>query len=305
MVAAGVAAPLLRKRVAAPPLAMQAVAFGAPIGLAVAVRRSRGRDVAICALQMWAYLAAYKTPHDDAGSQAARVRVDYPIVADRAIGLGELPSTRLQRRFARVGPSGPRWRALDAVLVWTHWSWFAIPHGSLLYILVRRPERFARAAVLTYAVFDVGASFYWVVPTAPPWYAAGAGEKGATTEDLAAVRRMMVEYGEHFWGGRWGSLYSVFGGNPLAAMPSLHFATSLMAALLLAETGPLAGAVGATYTATLGFALVYLGEHYVVDLLAGAALTLAVRRLAPRAAPAVAAVGRTIGTLERVAHQSG
>ena len=45
-----------------------------------------------------------------------------------------------------------------------------------------------------------------------------------------------------------------------------------MAALLLAEVGPLAGALGFAYAATLGFALVYLGEHYVVDLLAGAAL---------------------------------
>ena len=55
---------------------------------------------------------------------------------------------------------------------------------------------------------------------------------------------MMVEYGEHFWRDGWGPLYSVLGGNPLAAMPSLHFATSVMAALLLAETGPLAGALG-------------------------------------------------------------
>ena len=55
------------------------------------------------------------------------------------------------------------------------------------------------------------------------------------------MRRMMVEYGEHFWRDGWGSLYSVFGGNPLAAMPSLHFATTLMAALLLAEVGPLRG----------------------------------------------------------------
>ena len=87
---------------------------------------------------------------------------------------------------------------------------------------------------------------------------------------------MMVEYGEHFWRDGWGPLYSVFGGNPLAAMPSLHFATSLMATLLLAEVGPVAGALGGAYTPSLGFALVYLGEHYVVDLLAGAALTAAV-----------------------------
>ena len=54
-------------------------------------------------------------------------------------------------------------------------------------------------------------------------------------------------------------------------MPSLHFATSVMAALLLSESGPVAGAVGWAYASTLGFALVYLGEHYVADLLGGAA----------------------------------
>jgi membrane-associated phospholipid phosphatase len=65
-------------------------------------------------------------------------------------------------------------------------------------------------------------------------------------------------------------------------MPSLHFATSLMAAHLLAEVGPLAGAVGFTYAALLGLALVYLGEHYAVDLIAGAALTETIRAQAPR-----------------------
>ena len=112
---------------------------------------------------------------------------------------------------------------------------------------------------------------------------------------------MMVEYGESFWRDGWGPLYSVFGGNPLAAMPSLHFATSVMAALLLSESGPVAGAVGWAYASTLGFALVYLGEHYVADLLGGAALTIAVRRLAPRAAPAVSLGAHAVAALEAMA----
>jgi membrane-associated phospholipid phosphatase len=304
MVIAGVAAPLLRKRVQAPPIVLQTVAFAAPLGLSVAVRRSRTRDVAVCALQMWAYLAAYKSPHDDPQAQERRTRFDYPAVADRALGFGELPTVRLQRSLARVGPDGAEWRTIDRVLVWAHWAWFLVPHGTVAYTLARHPSRFPRAAVLTYAVFDVGASFYWVVPTAPPWYAgAGGDERGG--RDGAEVRRMMVEYGEHFWQDRWGPLYSVFGGNPLAAMPSLHFATSLMAALLLAEAGPVAGALGATYTATLGFALVYLGEHYVVDLLAGAVLTGAVRKLAPCAAPFTERVAGALGALETIAHEGG
>jgi membrane-associated phospholipid phosphatase len=298
-----VLAPAVRKRVSTPPLLTQAVAFAAPVGLCVAMRRSRARDVATCALQMWAYLAAYKSPHDDPDEQARRTHFNYPIVADRVLGLGELPSVRLQRLLARTGPEGPEWRTLDRVLVWAHWSWFMVPHGAVGYILIRRPGRFVRAAVMTYAVFDLGASFYWFAPTAPPWYA--ASEAVGARRERPAVRRMMVEYGEEFWKGRWDSLYSVFGGNPLAAMPSLHFATSLMAALLLAETGAAPGALGASYAATLGFALVYLGEHYAVDLVAGGALTAAVYRLGPRAGPALARAGSAIAALEAAAHETG
>lgn len=303
MVAAGVAAPLARKRVRAPALVVQTVAFGAPLGLSVAVRRSRKRDVAVCALQMWAYLAAYKYPHDDERAQRERVHVRYPIVADRVLGLGELPSARLQRSFAGHGETAAQWRRLDRTLVWAHWSWFIVPHGALLFILLRSPERFARAAVLTYAVFDVGASFYWVIPTAPPWYAAELAAEDGGGEELQ-VRRMMVEYGELFWKDGWGSLYSVFGGNPLAAMPSLHFATSLMAALLLAEVGPAAGAAGFAYAGVLGFALVYLGEHYAVDLLAGGALALAVRRLERPLGRPVARLGHAVAALEGLAHET-
>jgi membrane-associated phospholipid phosphatase len=115
------------------------------------------------------------------------------------------------------------------------------------------------------------------------------------------LRRMMVEYGEHFWRSGWQPLYGVLGGNPLAAMPSLHFATSVTAAHLLAETGPLAGVLGWAYTGTLGVALVYLGEHYVVDLAAGLALAEGIRRTAPRVAPAAVGLSRAVRALESVA----
>ena len=166
------------------------------------------------------------------------------------------------------------------MLVWSHWLWFLFPHGTVAYLLLRHPERFPRGAAHIYATFDLGLIGYWAIPTAPPWYAAQAGlmDDGLTPE----LRRMMVEYGQEFWGSGWDPLYGFLGGNPLAAMPSLHFATSVTAAHLLAETGPIAGAVGWAYAGTLGVALVYLGEHYVVDLAAGLALAEGIRRAAPR-----------------------
>jgi hypothetical protein len=85
-------------------------------------------------------------------------------------------------------------------------------------------------------------------------------------------------------------------------MPSLHFATSVSAAISLAETGRPAGAAGWSYALTLGFALVYLGEHYVTDLAAGAALVAVAQRGESLAEPAVLAVNRRLQGLERLAN---
>jgi hypothetical protein len=239
---------------------------------------------------MWAYIAMYEMPNDDPDALERRVRVRYPVLVDRAIGLGELPGVRLQRALSRPGVT----TRFDAVLVWAHWMWFIVPHGTIAYHLVFHRDRFPRAATELYAVFNLGVLFYWAIPTAPPWYAARSGVIKADP----ALRRLMVEHGETFWQERWEPLYSFLGGNPLAAMPSLHFATSVMAALLLSDIGPVEGAVGWSYAALLGFALVHLGEHYVADLLAGLGLTLAVRRLEGPLGPWMGRASRAVAQLE-------
>jgi membrane-associated phospholipid phosphatase len=292
---AGVAAPAVRKRAKLPPAVVLGASALAVPAAAVAMPRSRGRDVALGVLNMWAYLAAYELPNADPRRLEARVRIDYPIAVDRVLGLGVPPTVRLQSSFSDPA----RFSRLERTLVWCHWIWFAVPHASVAYVLIRRPERFPAAAARMYAVFDIGAVFYWAIPTAPPWYAARHGRLQDTR--MRPVRRMMLEYGEQFWGERWPDLYDVLGGNPLAAMPSLHFATSLMGAHLLTEEGPVAGSVGWTYAGLLGLALVYLGEHYAADIVAGAALAETVRRLAPRSRPAVGLVSRALGSLQRLA----
>jgi membrane-associated phospholipid phosphatase len=269
----------MRRRLKLPKAAVLAAGAAAPAALVVAMPRSRARDAGLCALNMWAYVAAYEMPNDDHAALERRVRIDYPIAVDRVLGLGVPPTLRLQRGLATDGEIN----RFERLLVFCHWIWFAVPHCTVGYVWLRRPERFPAAAVRMYAVFDAGAVFYWAIPTAPPWYAAQHGRFGEG--DQVPVRRMMIEYGERFWGKRWPQLLDLLGGNPLAAMPSLHFATSLMAAHLLTETGPVAGAVGWSYAGLLGLALVYLGEHYATDLIGGALLTETIRVVIPRAKP--------------------
>ena len=205
---------------------------------------------------MWAYLAAYEMPNDDP-ERAARARPGSTTRSrrPRARARASRRRVRLQRRFSTPGEIN----RFERVLVWCHWVWFVVPHASVaLRAAARRPSGSASAAARMYAVFDLGAVVLLGDPDRAAVVRGPHGRLGRRR--AAAVRRMMIEYGEQFWGDRWTALYDVLGGNPLAAMPSLHFATSLMAAHLLSEVGPVAGAVGWTYAGLLGLALVYLGR---------------------------------------------
>jgi len=268
-VAAGVALPLARRRLGLHPAVTAIAAAAAPVGVSVALPRSRKRDVAVYALQMWGYIVVHELPHDDPEKLERRAHIDYPIDFDRLV-FGTAPNAALQRALSRPGRS----TILDHALTYSHWAWFLQPHLAAGWILWRHPDRFPRAATMICAVFDIGLIGYFVVPTAPPWYAAEQGR-------IPGTRRIMVEVGERVWGRFWPWLYGFLGGNPLAAMPSLHFGTSVMAAHVLGEVGPVPGALGWTYASVLGFALVYLGEHYVIDLAAGLALAESVRLALP------------------------
>ena len=129
-----------------------------------------------------------------------------------------------------------------AFLTWAHWLWFLEPYCALAFILIRRTRPLPPRRAPDWPPSSTSAApCYFAAPTAPPWW---SSEQGLTGE---GVRRIMVEVGEETWGSAWPGMYGALGGNPWAAMPSLHFATSLTMALALAEAGPLEGAVGWGY----------------------------------------------------------
>ena len=114
-------------------------------------------------------------------------------------------------------------------------------------------------------------------------------EDGRTPE----LRRMMVEYGEQFWKQGWAPLYGVLGGNPagrhaVAALRHLRDGRARAG-----RHGPRRGRARLDLRrARSALALVYLGEHYVVDLAAGLALAEGVRGPPRRGAPLARAARR-------------
>ena len=181
---------------------MQTVAYAAPLGLCVAVPRTRTRDVAVLrAADVGLHGRLQDAPRRRARSRRERVHIAYPIVADRVLGLGELPTRAPAARARAHGPDGraswrgARPRARVGALVAGSWS----PTAPSPTCCVRHPERFPRAAAMTYAVFNIGASVYWfaahraaLVRGRRGRRATGAGA-GRGAADDGRVRRALLE----------------------------------------------------------------------------------------------------------------
>lgn len=259
-----------RRRLGPPPAPVTlAVAYAAPWAVSSALPRGRVRSYLTWLAHMWAYKVAFEVPYDRPERLRQRLRIDQPLELDRVLGLGVPPSQRLQRRLRHP----PQLTPLDKALTALYLFWEIEPHLALAWLLSRHPARFPGAALRMAATFDSTLIGYFVAPTAPPWW---ASEIGARMD--GQVRRVSTEVLRSLQGEpRPGSSADhQSGANPWASWPSDHFASALSAAIALAEAEPRAGALGFAYAGCLGFVLVYSGEHYVIDLLLGAAVALAV-----------------------------
>jgi membrane-associated phospholipid phosphatase len=261
-----------RRDIALPwPLSLATVST-APLAVALALPRGRARAAAAWAAHMWAYKVAFEIPYDRPDRLRERLHIDAPIAADEAIGRGEAPGARLQGRLRRA----PELTWIDRAMTAVYALWDVEPHAALLWILARHPDRFAGAAARLGATFDSTLVGYGAYPSAPPWWASEReGRMGR------AVRRVTHEVGKELRGQpRPGTDHSL-GDNPWAAMPSDHLATAAMTAMVLWGVDPRIGAAGWAYAVMLAAALLYTGEHYVVDMLAGLGLALGVWVAAP------------------------
>ena len=143
-----------------------------------------------------------------------------------------------------------------------------------------RREYLRAAAAVLGSAFAAAIGFA-IYPAAPPWLAGCRGLIGplerirehghqcpAALKDPSLVTRL-------------------FDDNPVAAIPSLHGAWSTLAALIIWRWRPRLWPIGAAYALVQQFAVVYLGEHYVVDLIVGDALALGMWWLSGRLVPVV------------------
>ncbi|HSJ14327.1 MAG TPA: phosphatase PAP2 family protein [Longimicrobiales bacterium] len=202
-------------------------------------------------------------------------RFDYVILMERTVFFGMIPSEVLQDAWYVLG----RTSLLDRALITVHFSFFLVPHVAAVWLWTCHRTLFRRYVYALVATCWAGLVLAFVLPTAPPWLAAG-------TERIPHVYRVVQDVMMRATPETYTAGLRAVGDNDAAAMPSLHTALTVLVALAAARIGGWAGLAGWTYAGIMALALVYLGEHYVVDIVAGFALALLFWSLMDRLAPA-------------------
>jgi hypothetical protein len=134
---------------------------------------------------------------------------------------------------------------------WTYWnSEFTVIGLALLWVYLRRHERFTRFRNTILLANLIGLIGFVVMPTAPPWMFPGHGFVDGVNHSSALLQTLA---------------------NPYAAMPSLHSADALIVGFFLVSTSRTkwAKVLWALWPLWVWFCVIATANHYVADVVAG------------------------------------
>jgi membrane-associated phospholipid phosphatase len=173
-----------------------------------------------------------------------------------------IPTVWLQSHLWH-GPHDLRW--------WDYACWFVYLTHFVATLLIAAVvwtwahQHFARFASMVCVLALTGFATYVLYPAVPPWMAAQHGAVGEANRTVKIVwpHVPIAHYGDIF---ETGTHYA----NNVAAMPSLHAGYALLVVLFLWRFTPSwVRPLLALYPPAMAFSLVYGGEHYIVDCVAG------------------------------------
>ena len=194
---------------------------------------------------------------------------------------GHLPTVALQSALHQ----GPFGHQLDALATAVYIGYFPAMLGVGVVLWFRDRSAFVRYTTALVAVGLVAYSLFLLLPSAPPWLAAQHGMIHGLTRVFTETLPDPVE-----------PYLQALNPDPVAAIPSLHAAIPLLGFFSLRRTLPRFSLVLLAWSVTVWFCVVYLGEHYVLDVAAGILLAVVLWRLLERswqAQPTEAGAPRT------------
>ena len=230
----------------------------------------RNREQVIQMLRDWALMVVIYMAYDYSRGTADQwgIGVNYTALRDldSLITFGREPISGMQRRF--YTPNDVKWYdVVGSVIYMTH---FVFPVLPLVFLRLRN-----RASWLHYVrrfslTLGISVFIFIIFPAAPPWMASREGY-------LPPIQRIT--------GRGWSELHlktvskTLDRGagvlNAVAPMPSLHAGMALLVALwFFRNCKPWIRIAALAFPVAMLTALVYFGEHFIIDGLAGWAVVL-------------------------------
>jgi membrane-associated phospholipid phosphatase len=185
---------------------------------------------------------------------------------ERAIFGGTLPTLTLQNAFYHPGVVSPQ----DLVAMFFYFMHFPLPIlvGFVFWLNSREHYRRFIAALLLMCFIAFATYLFW--PSAPPWW-----------QEPQSVVKIINRTVDALWGNAYfmSTIYHSFNPNQFAAFPSLHAAFPALAAVYAWHRYRSLSIALIAWSAAVLVSIVYLGEHYVVDAIAGYAYVAAATAL--------------------------
>jgi membrane-associated phospholipid phosphatase len=217
---------------------------------------------------MW---IAYDESRGIADRLGMPVQVESVRNIDRFLLFGTDGVVELQERF--LAPAGTvRW--YDVIASFVYYSHFILPPLVMAVLWLRNRPEWIRYMRRFATVIFLGCTMFILLPTAPPWMAAGGSNRaGYEFDALPPLRRTTGNGWRHIGLDGFVEAWDVGRdwANEVAAMPSLHSAYALFVVVFFwprIRKG-WARVLLLAYPLTMAVALMYFGEHYLADALAG------------------------------------
>ena len=207
-----------------------------------------------------ALLIGYEMVRGFADTAGFKVHVEELVNAERA-NFCFLPGVELQKHFFNPNKLAP-WDVGAVLIDFLH---FLLPLMVAFFFWIKDRGAYWKFVIALLGLSFAGFITYLLYPAAPPWY---ADQRAGLIEIHKVVDYVVKDIG---WGWDFSRIYNNLNPNQVAAMPSLHSAYPWLAFLALRNFSKKVGYYFLPYPILVWASVVYLGEHYVIDVIAGIA----------------------------------
>ncbi len=171
---------------------------------------------------------------------------------------GFIPTEYLQQKFYYY--NSLNWYDFTATII--YFLHFPLPILVAFFFWIKNKHQYYKFVTALIVVSFAAFITFVLFPAAPPWYAAKEG----IISVQKIVNTVMDQLG---WNRNLTYYYSHLNPNSVAAMPSLHAAYAWLAFLSLATFSKKYGILFIIYPFLSWISSIYLGEHYVIDIIIG------------------------------------